>query len=117
MRIIFLPLRISFTPVMESRAGMPALSGSKGGLTFAGVLFFFFFRDAILDFLRTERPKKASWFECDLRYRVHFPDRRNATLQALWSWMLTGGVSHIKEQRSFNVYRNRRIVKVIGCAR
>jgi hypothetical protein len=54
MRITFLPLRISFTPVIESRAGMPALSGSKGGLTgsfFAGVLIFFLLRDRIQWFL------------------------------------------------------------------
>src|SRR6266571_5144999 len=104
MRITFFPLRISFTPVMESSAGMPALSGSRGGLTFAGVLFFFFLHDVIWISFGPRR-EKASWFECDFRYRVHFPDCWNATFQALWSWMLTGGVRHIKEQRSFNVYR------------
>ncbi len=62
---------------------MPALSGSKGGLTgsfFAGVLIFFLLRDRIQVFLLTETPKKASWFEGDRRYRVHFPDRWHTTL-------------------------------------
>lgn len=61
MRKTVLPLFISFTPVMESKAGIPARSGSRGlfglGARVFVLLAFFFDPRAISCFLFSQAPQ------------------------------------------------------------
>lgn len=61
----FLPFLNSSTPVIESSAGMPARSGSKGGLAGA-----FFAGRAPVVFLCLDRANASSVFYSRTRFRV-----------------------------------------------
>src|SRR5258706_9452297 len=112
--VFLLPFPNTSIPVIESSAGMPVRSGSRGGL--AGAFLARRLPDVcfVFDLARALILPAPSWFlQHDVCDRVYFPNDRHPTLQAGRSRTLPLCMCHVKKQRAINFHRNRWMVKVV----